>query len=44
MKMQFITAVKGMGKGKGKGIWFIVLYSPKCSHNLPPLSMAGSDT
>ena len=24
--------------GKGKGIWFIVLYPPKCSHDLPPLA------
>ena len=23
---------------KGKGIWFIVLYQPKCSHDLPPLA------
>ena len=25
-------------KGKGKGIRFIVLYPPKCSHDLPPLA------
>ena len=24
--------------GKGKGIWFIVLYPPKRSHDLPPLA------
>ena len=32
------TAAVVVLKGKGKGIWFIVLYPPKCSHNLPPLA------
>ena len=34
----YIQVCEFFDNNKGKGIRFIVLYPPKCSHNLPPLA------